>query len=172
MKRVLFTGMSGTGKSALIIELAARGYKAIDADSDEWSEWVPVDGDADPLATPADAGSVWQHQDWLWREDRIQCLLETEDAEMLFVSGTASNQGKFHARFDHIVLLSAPVNVLMERLSARTANHYGKDPKELARILQHLQTVEPLLRRAASLEIDTTPPVDQVVDTIVDLVGS
>ena len=40
MKRVLLTGMSGTGKSTLTSKLAARGYKAIDADADEWSEWV------------------------------------------------------------------------------------------------------------------------------------
>ncbi len=39
MKRVLLTGMSGTGKSTPIHELAARGYKAIDTASDEWSEW-------------------------------------------------------------------------------------------------------------------------------------
>ncbi len=37
--------MSGTGKSTLIGELAARGYKAIDTDTDEWSEWVTVPDD-------------------------------------------------------------------------------------------------------------------------------
>ncbi len=51
MKRVLLTGMSGTGKSTLIRELSARGYKAVDADSDEWSEWV------DYIATPGEPGS-------------------------------------------------------------------------------------------------------------------
>ena len=40
MKRVLLTGMSGTGKSSVIRELAARGFKAIDTDSDEWSAFV------------------------------------------------------------------------------------------------------------------------------------
>jgi shikimate kinase len=170
MKRVLLTGMSGTGKSTLIRELAARGYKAIDADTDEWSEWVPVDPEADPFGWPGDADSVWRHQDWVWREDRIQHLLATEDTDVLFVSGTASNQGKFHAQFDHIVLLSAPVSVLRERLSTRTNNRYGKHPDELARVLRHLQTVEPLLRRVASLEVDTSPPVNRVVERILELV--
>jgi hypothetical protein len=32
MKRVLLTGMSGTGKSTVINELTARGYKAVDTD--------------------------------------------------------------------------------------------------------------------------------------------
>jgi predicted ATPase len=44
MKRVLITGMSGTGKSSVIQELAARGYRAHDLDTPEWSEWI----DADP----------------------------------------------------------------------------------------------------------------------------
>lgn len=170
MKRVLLTGMSGTGKSTLITELARRGYKAIDADADEWSEWVPLDDAADPFNPAVGPDSLWRNRDWVWREDRIQRLLEVEDTEVLFLGGTASNQGKFRAKFDHIVLLSAPVTVLMERLSSRTINSYGKDPDERLRILQHLQTVEPLLRRAASVEIDTTPPVDRVVESILKLV--
>ncbi len=159
MKRILITGMSGTGKSTLICELAARGYKAIDTDTEEWSEWVTIAGDPDQSGSLAEP-------DWVWREDRIQCLLSTEDADVLFISGCKSNQGKFYAQFDHIVLLSAPVRLLLERLATRTTNPYGKHPDELARILWHVQTVEPLLRRGASLEVDTSAPVEQVIETI------
>src|SRR6266545_2924197 len=111
VKRVLLTGMSGTGKSTVVAALAARGYKAVDLDTDEWSHWVPVSGnagqdDVPPTWTAAtqDPGSIWQNWDWVWREDRIQHLLSTEDAELLFVSGCASNQGKFRRQFDHVVL--------------------------------------------------------------------
>lgn len=155
MQRVLLTGMSGTGKSTLIHEFSARGYKAIDTDSDEWSEWVTILGEA---------------PDWIWRADRIERLLATEDAEVLFVSGCKSNQGRFYARFDHIVLLSAPTHVIVERLATRTNNPYGKHPDELAAVLGYLQSVEPLLRRGASLEIDTSAPLAQVVETILGLV--
>lgn len=163
MKRVLLTGMSGTGKSTLICELAARGYKAVDTDTDEWSKWVPDAGLLDQ------SGSV-EEADWVWREDRIQCLLSSDDADTLFVSGCKSNQGKFYAQFDHVILLSAPVPVLMERLATRTTNPYGKDADELARILGHVHSVEPLLRRTASLEVDTNAPVEQVIDTILSVV--
>lgn len=155
MKRVLLTGMSGTGKSTLIHVLAARGYKAVDTDSDEWSEWVDDE-----------AGE----RDWVWREGRIQRLLATEDADVLFVSGCKSNQGTFYPQFDHIVLLSAPVEVIVERLATRTTNPYGKHPDELARVLWHRETVEPLLRRGATLEIDTSAPLDHVLQTILDVV--
>jgi shikimate kinase len=162
MKRVLLTGMSGTGKSTLILELVARGYKAIDTDCDEWCEWVHItsDGPAGRTVEP----------DWIWREDRIQRLLSTEDADVLFVSGCKSNQGTFYAQFDHIVLLSAPAELIVERLATRTTNSYGKHPDELAQVLWHLETVEPLLRRGASLELDTSAPVAQVIETILRLV--
>lgn len=162
MKRVLLTGMSGTGKSTLICELAARGYKAIDTDSDEWSEWVNVAGD-EAAGQPAEP-------DWVWREARIQRLLSTEDANVLFVSGCKSNQSKFYAQFDHVVLLSAPTRLIVERLATRTNNPYGKHPDELAQVLWYVQTVEPLLRRGASLEVDTSAPVSQVIVTILSLV--
>ena len=159
MKRVLLTGMSGTGKSTLTGELAARGYKAVDTDSDEWCEWVTVP--ADGVRPGVTAGP-----DWVWREDRIQRLLATEDAAVLFVSGCKSNQGKFRAQFDHVVLLSAPVAVLLERLATRTTNPYGKRAEELAQVLEHVRTVEPLLRGSATLEVDTSAPLEQVVATI------
>jgi len=123
VKRVLLTGMSGTGKSTVIGELAARGYKAVDADCDEFSEWVAFSGDAGASESP-----VEPDRDWVWRADRIQDLLSTEDADVLFLSGCAQNMGKFLPQFDHVVLLRAPAEVIVERLGARTnnpSNHWG-----------------------------------------------
>jgi len=157
--------MSGTGKSTVITELAARGYKAVDTDYDGWSELVEI-----PEKSGHHASGLGGRQDWLWREDRIARLLSTEDADVLFISGGATNQVKFYGHFDHIVLLTAPTSVMTERLATRTNNPYGKDPAELARVLVLKQTVEPLLRRVAHLEIDTSVPVDQVVEEILSVV--
>jgi dephospho-CoA kinase len=163
MKRVLITGMSGTGKSVLIDELAALGYKAVDADSDEWSHWVDVPGDVD---------AVEPGKDWVWREDLIERLLSTEDAEVLFLSGTAMNMVKFYPQFDYIVLLSASPDVILERLATRTNNRYGKRSEEAARVLRLIETIEPKLRRRATHEIDTSAPLDEVVSTVLHLVGA
>jgi dephospho-CoA kinase len=40
MTEVLVTGMSGTGKSSVLVELARRGYRVVDTDEPGWSEWV------------------------------------------------------------------------------------------------------------------------------------
>ena len=155
--------MSGTGKSTVIKELAARGYKAVDADYNGLSELVSI-------PASSDRSGLGAQQDWIWREDRIADLLATEDADVLFLSGTASNQVKFYAQFDHIVLLTAPAAVISERLVRRTNNPFGKDPKDLVRALALKEAVEPLLRRGADLEIDTSVPLDVVVERLLDVV--
>ena len=150
MKRVLLTGMSGTGKSSVVRELVARGYKAVDTD-DGWCEPLP--------------GGRQQ-----WREDAVQALLSTDDADVLFVAGCEENQVRFHPQFDHIVLLSAPLDTMLDRLATRTDNPYGKSDEERQRFLDDVETVEPLLRRVASHEVRTTVPLDEVVTTVLRLV--
>jgi dephospho-CoA kinase len=152
VKRVLLTGMSGTGKSSVVRDLVARGHKAIDTD-DGWSE-PQADGRQ------------------LWREDAIRTLLATEDAEVLFVAGCEENQTKFQAQFDYIVLLTAPVETLTQRLATRTTNSYGKTPQEFRRFREDVETVEPQLRRIATHEVDTTMPLNDLVTAILELVDA
>src|SRR2546425_12492625 len=150
--------MSGTGKSSVIQALASRGYKAVDTDYDGWSHLV----DVPPSASPGGGAT----QDWLWREDRMAELLATDDADVLFISGAAANQSKFYQQFDHILLLSAPVSVMVDRLARRTNQPYGRRPGELERILDHTRRLEPMLRRTATAVIDTSGPLDEVVKEI------
>jgi shikimate kinase len=163
VKRVLITGVSGTGKSSVIAALAARGYKAVDADDTGLSHLISV---PEHELTGLDPG-----QDWVWHEDRIAELLAADDTGVLFLGGCAPNQGKFYSQFDEVILLSAPANLLVTRLTERTTNPYGKRPEEIARTLELQQTIEPLLRAGASHEIETTMSLDQVVARVLQIAG-
>lgn len=134
--------MSGTGKSTVIAELARRGYRTIDTDHDGWT-----DGNGGP-----------------WDETRMAELLAAESA--VVVSGTVENQGRFYDRFEHVVLLSAPVDVLVARVRARTNNPYGHSPEQQEEIRRYVAEVEPLLRRGATVEMDARLPVDRLVKKI------
>jgi hypothetical protein len=90
--------MSGAGKSSALAELKRLGFQAVDTDDPGWTEWSDLE------------------DGYLWREDRIRSLLQSEGGPPLYVSGTVSNQGRFYDRFDAVVLLSAPAEVLISRI--------------------------------------------------------
>ena len=154
MAKVLITGMSGTGKSTALAHLRSRGHSTVDTDTDAWSRWVRLpDGSAD----------------WIWRDQAITGLLTGHGTGSLFVAGCKTNQGRFYPLFDHVVLLSAPAEVLLARIAARTNNPYGKRPEEREAVVDHLATVEPLLRASATAVIDTTVPIERVVQQLEEL---
>jgi dephospho-CoA kinase len=143
--------MSGTGKSSALTELGRLGYAVVDTDSPLWSEWV--------------------QDEWLWREDRMAELLAADHGRALFVSGCMSNQGTFYDRFDAVVLLSAPAEVILDRIERRTTNDYGKTAPERALVLHHLATVEPRLRATCTHEVDASRPLEEVVDALAGIAG-
>ena len=143
--------MSGTGKSTALIELERRGFQVVDTDEPPWSEWSDEDGG------------------YVWREDLIAELLARDEGPTLYVSGTVSNQGRFYSRFDAVVLLSAPAEVLLRRIEGRTTNDYGKTIEERRLIFSHLAEVEPLLRATCTHEIDATQPIGDVVARLVEI---
>lgn len=151
MAKVLVTGMSGTGKSACLEVLGSRGFHVVDTDSDEWSTWV-TDADGSP--------------DWIWREEAVASLLDRYVHGQLFVAGCRTNQGTFYSRFDQVVLLSAPAEVLLERVRHRSNNPYGKSDDERREILHYIHEVEPRLRATATVEIDATGPLIDVVSQL------
>ena len=145
MARVLVTGMSGTGKTTLLDELRRRGHITVDTDYDGWE--LP---------------------DRTWDERRMQQLLESNPD--VVVSGTVDNQVRFYDRFEHVVLLSVPLDVLIERVRSRTNNPYGKTSEQQAEIARYLDTVEPRLRRGANLELDGQRKTSELADIIEQLV--
>jgi broad-specificity NMP kinase len=152
MTAVLVTGMSGAGKSTALAELASRGHRVVDTDYGDWSEQVPLPGE-----------DGWEQ---LWREDRMDALLAEPTDRALFISGCVANQVKFYPRFDAIVLLTAPADVLLDRVATRRTNDYGKTDAERALILHEIRTIEPLLRVGATAEIDSRRPVGEVADLL------
>lgn len=158
--RVLITGTSGTGKSSVIQELAARGHQAVDADLDGLSEVIE--------SAPDELTGLGDGRDWVWVEDRIHEVLARDDVDLLFLGGCSPNQGGFYHRFDHVVLLTASPEVIAARLTTRATNVFGKRRDERARSLALQQQVEPLLRAGADLEIVTTAPLSVVVEQILD----
>ena len=84
----------------------------------------------------------------------------------LFLAGCKSNQGRFYPELDAVVLLTAPLETLLERVDRRDTNPYGKSEEERALVVGHVATVEPLLRRTATHVLDATAPVRTLVEQL------
>ncbi len=143
---VLVTGMSGTGKSTALQALARRGHPVVDTDDGGWIVEVATPNGAEPM----------------WDLSRVGALLDAHRDGWLFVAGCVANQGALYHRFDAVVLLTAPVEVLLARVVDRP-NPYGSNPADRVRIAADLAAFEPVLRAGADLEIATTAPLDDVV---------
>lgn len=141
MARVLITGMSGAGKSTVLCALNRRGYTTVDTDYDGWE--LP--------------GAQWD-------EARMSALLDQHAT--VAVSGTAQNQGRFYDRFEHVIYLRVPLEVLLDRVRTRTNNPYGKTAAHQADITTLVAEVEPLIRRTATLELDGLLPVKMLADRV------
>ena len=151
MSVVLVTGMSGTGKSTTLAELARRGHRVVETDRPPWSEEV-TDQDGAPAQ--------------VWREEALRALLDGHRDGWLFLAGCVSNQGRFYDRFAAVVLLSAPRDVLLDRLATRSTNPFGSTEAERDRVLADRDAVEPLLRATSTLEVVTTAPPADIADAL------
>jgi dephospho-CoA kinase len=136
---VLVTGMSGTGKSTALGQLGRRGHRVLDTDDPGWIAHVETPQRIEPM----------------WDLERVGALLDAHRAGWLFVAGCVANQGALYARFDAVVLLSAPVDVILARVANRT-NPFGSRIEHRAKIASDLATFEPLLRAGVDHEIATT----------------
>lgn len=137
--------MSGAGKSTLLEELRRRGHDTVDTDYDGWT--LP---------------------DGSWDEERVPRLLA--EPHNVVVSGTVENQVNFYNRFDHVILLSAPLDILLERVRTRRSNPYGQSVSQQAEIRHYVETVEPLLRRGATIELDGTRTPQDLADEVEQLI--
>jgi hypothetical protein len=139
--------MSGVGKSTLVRELRRRTFTAYDADDDGFSE-------------PRGDGR------WGLRVERVADVLKQGEAapDVVFLAGCSEEQ--ITLPFDYRVLLTAPAEILVQRLMARTTNAYGRSGEQRVQVLPDLAEVEPLLRRSADLILVTTEPPPLVADAL------
>jgi shikimate kinase len=167
---VLLTGMSGAGKSTALRALAGRGHRTVDLDHGGYTRLLRDPG------TPIG----WAQE---WDLERVAALLDGHraggpaasrgapgragpPADTLFVAGTVVNQARLYDRFDAVVLLTAPAEVLLARIAQRTDNPFGKDAPGRATVLHHVAALEPRLRAEASHVVDTRAPVPAVADAL------
>jgi broad-specificity NMP kinase len=142
---VLVTGVSGSGKSTVLTELRRRGHRVIDTDDPGWIVETETDGGPEPV----------------WDLDQVKALIDGHRTGWRFIAGCVANQRVVYDRFDAVVLLSAPLDVILDRAATR-ANPFGSTAEDRTKIAYDLAAFEPPLRAGADCEIVTTAPIATV----------
>lgn len=73
---------------------------------------------------------------------------------------------EFLPEFASVIVLTAPTEVILARIEARTDHDFGKSPEDRARVLTDIALVEPRLLQLADAEVATNRPIAQVVDAV------
>ena len=141
----LISGLPGTGKTSVCIELQDRGHNAVDADRDFGYQ---------------------SGVDWLWDETKIDNIIEDTSDEILFICGSASNREKYIPKFNKVFILHVDDETLRYRLLHRTNNNFGKNSATLNRQIQMNQGVKEYSASRGRTVIDATQPLNRVVSDI------
>jgi broad-specificity NMP kinase len=149
MTILFITGLSGVGKTSVLSELKSRGHKTVDLDY---------------------GYIIYKNNERFFDKNKINRLLDDHQETNLILAGTESNQGQFYHAFDEVILLTADLGTMLDRLQTRTTNPYGKTEEERAEVIETYETVLPLLRKRAILVIDSTSRNPQdIADQLEDL---
>lgn len=174
MSLVYVTGLSGSGKSAVLRELGKQGYEAHGVDEGGYADWIDQETGAVvpfPHNDPSlDAHGWYKKHRWVLSQERIGNLKKRADDESktIFLLGTAEGEDKVWHFFDKVMTLLVDAATLRSRIESRQDNHFGKDPEEMAAILGWLESHERIYRGFGATIIDATKPLEQVVNEVVN----
>lgn len=165
------TGLSGTGKSAVLRELRARGCLARGVDEDGYADWVSRRtglAEVIPRGDPEfDIHAWYRAHDWVLNVRRISVLSRAAARcrRPVFLCGSALGEAHVWHLFDQVVALVADIPTIERRLAARVGD-YGKAPEELAAILGWHAGFEESYRRFGAVIVDARRPLPEVADEV------
>ncbi len=173
MPLIYLTGLSGTGKSTILRELAKLGYTVHGVDEESYADWVhrstgiiekyPSDAD-----TESDIHSWYSSHRWVLSPARILALREEADSREspIILAGVAEGEQEIWDAFHLVFALCADDATLSTRIAARTGNAFGKTTDELNAILGWNDGYRDRYLSYGAVVVEATRPLNRVVETI------
>ena len=175
MPLIYVTGISGSGKSAVRDELLKRGYEAHGTDEDGLAAFYDraTDKITERLNDPEQRTPEWRTKHvWKMSRDKVEELAKRTGSKPIFLCGVAENDGDMADLFSKVVALVVDDKTLEHRISTRTTGNFGKNPHELATILEWQKTAENDYKQSGAVIVDATQPISKVVNEILDMINT
>jgi shikimate kinase len=159
----LITGNPGSGKTTVALELARRGFPALD--TDEIAGWETATGVS--VGQPDHATDEWlrEHR-WVWRRSRLEAAIaaRTTAGQPVFLCGIAVNQRQMLDCFERVFLLSLDDRTQLDRLD--TASNAHRNAAQRAQIIRGRPVFEQEMRSAGAVVLDGRQPTARLVGRI------
>jgi broad-specificity NMP kinase len=163
--KYLITGVAGSGKSAVAKELRKRGYASYD--TEEGFSYYVDKKSGHHVSRPANPTYEWYEKHERVFDEQVLGNLFTKHAkEPLFICSITANQKKYYPVFNKIFLLTIDRSTLVERISSRTDNSFGKHPVDFNRLLARHDQFDEELQAIGAIPVDATRPLEEVVNNI------
>lgn len=165
------TGVSGSGKSAVLRALQARGHEARGVDEHGFGTWINRETrEVDTFPeSPANVDIHRWYDEHAWTLDEAQIRRfrshSDEIEKPVFLGGTAEGDSTVWDAFTRVFALIVDAETIKQRIKQRP-DRFGKRSDELSRILEWQKSFEENYRRFGAVVIDATRPVEAVVDEL------
>lgn len=170
MPLIYITGISGSGKSAVLQELKHRGHKAFGVDEDRIAKFYNNETGEPFLenTTPEDRTPEWRSKHtWKAKREVVEELAKANGDRPVFLCGvTANDADELWDLFDHVFALTLDEATLRHRIQTRTANDFGKNEHEFQTLLEWQRTAAEDYKKLGATLVDATQPLREVVDDI------
>lgn len=166
--KIFITASSGVGKSAVIEELAKRGYTALDAD-DRQLKLTRLQVKATGEVVDWPKGYIdWSKYTWNADKYRLEELLASD--KTVFLCGLLGNQEELYHYFDKLIALTIEPKEHERRLRTRPKREVGDDEKNIVRRLERYSMHMQKFIESGFVRIDNSGTVNQTVDEILRVV--
>jgi len=170
---ILVDGSSGSGKSAVLAELRARGFEAYGTDEDNFALWhdkVTDNYDEIDQEAFASAGQrtpeFLERFEWALVRERVAELAASAKDRLVFLCGGGRLFDCWEL-FDAVLILSAPLEVVLARIDERAGNDFGRSEVERVWVAVRHAQMEQSYRASGATLIDSSRSLALVVDEVV-----
>lgn len=175
MSLYLITGSAGSGKTTICRALKARGYEALDIDNDGYAKWQHNETKyVHPKSSIKKEDRTLEFiKSHSWNVPRLEteALAERAENKSIFLCGAMGNEDELRDLFGKVFALYVDDKVLIHRIASREGDQWGKQLHELQLTLEWHRYVYDKQRKAGSVIVDASQPVESIVDSILDIIG-